>query len=452
VAEYGQRGWAVCYSNGMLKSSLAGAGLPANLVHSNTGLVGHARHLIVQHEEAGIGEGRDVGDMHGFVTTLAMVIVTGAWDDGQKTHPADASWTLRPLVLLMVKVLGGAMCTDPYAPSANSIRAGKAGDPANLEHITKAVRRLETLMVDIHHKGGLVPVNAMGNFGLEQLVEHAAGGVNVERTLQVLGRALSRIHHDMDDLRTRLVTTSSAVKGRFFEGGGSPATAIPLDPRSPLDLISIVAAVRREGLPRYTDSQLREEGVVHQLSHLGLTPEMITQLVASQKRTRWGPTITIPPEAVEVVKRQRSHPGSPAPQPVTASPAVTPSSSRAASPAALPPPPPPSRDLHGDLAAVSAMERLAGPSVCPWWSLFGHCDGAAKDECTRCPTGKMATQSQVDAVFQRMSSEPRRGFKGLPCDNKGQPMLNPNPGTGLKRKARPEAGSPAKVKPAPEPG
>jgi hypothetical protein len=238
VAAYGQRGWATQFSNGLSKSTLAGAGLPANFVHSNTGLLAHARKLI----QKAIGKGRDRGVMHGMVDQLAMLAVTGNWDDGMATHRDNKVWTYRPTVTLLIKVLGGRVATTEWATSEQAVGAGRVGDPTNNDSIDKAVRQLELIWIELYHKGGRSKLGGDGTFGLERFVESASQGLDVGRTIEILGRVLSAVHAEMDLLRTEIQGTCLGV---YFsqQAGTSAATALPLGADSPFDPGAIIERV-----------------------------------------------------------------------------------------------------------------------------------------------------------------------------------------------------------------
>ena len=418
VAEYGQRGWALNFSNGHSQSTLAGAGLPANLVHSNASLLKHARRLVV----AAIGEARDSGTMHAKVDTLASLLVVGNWDDGQATHRLNPVWTYRPMMRLMVLVLGGKRATDSWAVSLDAVGAGCAGDPDSEDSFSKAVRHLESILVKLHGQGGGSRLNAEGNFGIEAFAEDASSGLDLPRAVELLGRLLSQVHLEMDSLRSELRGT---CPGRYFQPPPL-AGAQPVFDASPFDLISIVDAVRAVGLPRFAAGQLSADHVKHDLRMAGLTPELLASLVAQarpSRATRWGPNILPPIPAVPQPTGdhpKRAH--SPAPPPLQPSPA----SSRAASPLVR---------ISTDVKLVAALELTADPRACPWWSLFGKCHKSKSDECPRCPTGILATQAQVDAVVLLAEDFQARRVVGVPTDARGAPKPNPAPGTGDASKA-----------------
>jgi hypothetical protein len=419
VIQYGQRGWAVNFCNSQLQSA-AGAGLPANLVHSNTSLLKHARRLIVK----AIGTSRDRGDMHAKVTTLACLVVAGNWDDGQVTHRDNPVWTFRPMVRLMVVVLGGKQATDEWAVSLDAVGAGCKGDPESDDSISKAVRSLERILVELHGRGGLSPLNEQGDFGLEAFVEASSSGLVTARAVELLGRVLSKVHIEMDALRSEL---RGSCLGRYFQllGGGSVASAVPLDDASPLtgplDLIALVAHVRAEGLPKFAAGQLSADHVKHDLAQAGLTPALLATLLAmgkgsTQRGTRWGAPLILG-GAGEVAKLDPSkRPHSPAPPPRDPSPG----------PVRVPTPTP--VEFTDDVQCVRALEKLVPDAVCPWWSLFGRCKKSTTDECTRCPSLQLASQAHVDAVSKQAMHRDR--IVGVPTDARGLAMPNPAPGTG----------------------
>ena len=431
VTEYGQRGWALNFSNGHSQTSVSGAGLPANFMHSNTGLLRHARWLVVE----AIGVGRDRGNEQAKVTAIAGLLVVGNWDDGQVTDRSNPVWSYRPTLGLAVKVLGGKKATDPWAVSIDAVGAGHPGDPDNEESVSKAVRRLETILVELHGKGGRSRLNAQGNFGLESFFDDASSGLNLPRATELLGRVLSRVHLEMDGIRSELKGT---CVGRYFQlmGGGSAATALPLGDDSPFDLISIVESVRTEGLPRFAAGQLSADHVRRDLDAAGLTPAVIASIATFAKQprgTRWGPA-TLPPALPSALASSalavdaRGRPGSPAPPPAT-----SPLPSRSGSPAPL--------LIDTDVKLVTELELVTVAGVCPWWSLFGKCVKSATDECARCPTKLLATQAQVDEVTKRAAGFQQKRVIGVPTDAKGIPKPNPAPGTGKSASAQP---SPAK--------
>jgi hypothetical protein len=425
VAAYGQRGWATQFSNGLSKSTLAGAGLPANFVHSNTGLLAHARKLI----QKAIGKGRDRGVMHGMVDQLAMLAVTGNWDDGMATHRDNKVWTYRPTVTLLIKVLGGRVATTEWATSEQAVGAGRVGDPTNNDSIDKAVRQLELIWIELYHKGGRSKLGGDGTFGLERFVESASQGLDVGRTIEILGRVLSAVHAEMDLLRTEIQGTCLGV---YFsqQAGTSAATALPLGADSPFDPGAIIERVSKVGLPEFGAAQLSAENVKTELSQLGLTPNVLSSIAAwaasSPSKTRWGPALTfnadgssLPPPRVHASLVSAASPAkrlhSPAPTPL-----VSPAPSRSASPA----------PITTDLGAVSALEKLSKREVCPWWSLFAKCRLSDADACTRCPSLQLATQAQVDEISARCDDNTKKRISGVPTDARGAPTANPAPGTG----------------------
>ena len=441
VKEYGQPGFAVCFSNGKAKEAMDGAGTAVNVLNAHSGLVVEARALV----RAVVGAGRDQGVGKAAVSAVAQLLVDATFTTGAKVHPRDSTWVIYPQLLSLITVLGGSEATDDYAPTADSLGAGCVGDPEVMADILEAVRALEDILVAIYHKGGLVSVNSSGSFGLYKMVKAASKILNVERTLQVLGRVMASFDEATDAIRTT---------DMGWDVGASA-----------LDIVDLVEQIRLKGLPAFNEDQRGEERASKNLQLHGLTPAVMARLVtlaASPAKTKWQQTTPQVQAASPAVVAQA--PAQPATQSTKAKVAaaqiagVTAAAKLASVVSVAPLAPvsilkrpaegahtlPPGFSMAKDftdaqVAACRKLENAPGVAkgVCPWYNLFGYCRKSATDECDRCPTGLACTQAQLDAVRVTITHEAVAKVVIT-----GPPVANPVPGDGTKKQAKRTSFSP----------